>query len=306
MKSNEFSVGSPMKSVAQAETVTKVAPVLQTQADQSVQAETKQSAQQRSSGFSASPETDQVSSSSSEGVEATYEQTSARSSVQQKVESSFSDALHRQTSEAVTAEASRHTEMSNPDVKPVASQLSQPTQSTATGVVRETGVSQQPYALPAEESVMQQVVTQVKQQGAHSSEMQVKLVPEQLGTVRMSVGVEDGIVRARIVTETNEARSLLERNLNELKVALGDQGFRVQEVKLVTAGGGESSLSAFDGNGSSQRQNLSQSHQQPSYQGSSSGNQSGRTLGDSEQSQPSLRHWESLSQPGQGRVDYRV
>ena len=61
-------------------------------------------------------------------------------------------------------------------------------------------------------AVVQQVVQSVRTGVVEGrGEMQLQLVPDQLGRIRMRVAVEDGRVTARIVTETQEARSLLEQ-----------------------------------------------------------------------------------------------
>ena len=157
--------------------------------------------------------------------------------------------------------------------------------------------------IPEGEMIVEQIVRQVNQRiTPGGGEMRLQLVPEDLGKIRIQVGVEDGIVRARIVTETSEARSLLERHVSDLKIALGEQGLRVQEVKLTLAGGGEDYMAGSQG----QSQNHRYSGSQPFRTLAESSHYSQDQQSQGQEKRPYPERWEKLLGNGQGHVDYRA
>lgn len=66
----------------------------------------------------------------------------------------------------------------------------------------------------------------------NSSEMQLKLKPENLGNLTMNIAVEKGIVIAKIVAENQVVKEALESNFNSLKDALNEKGFGIQELSV--------------------------------------------------------------------------
>lgn len=54
-----------------------------------------------------------------------------------------------------------------------------------------------------------------------------------LGKVRVEVGLREGVVSARFVARTDEARGLLERSVSTLRSALEDRGLVVQRLEIV-------------------------------------------------------------------------
>jgi len=159
-------------------------------------------------------------------------------------------------------------------------------------------------SLPVSEPkpVFEQIVEQAKTAlESNRGEMEIQLVPERLGRLRLQVLVENGQVTARIITERQDAHALLERSLPDLKLALGEQGLRVQEVKLTLAGHGQDLAAGSHGFGR-ERQGMAQQFQStgesssPSEEWSSPQDQQRR---DSER-------WPELNLAGGGRIDYRV
>lgn len=57
------------------------------------------------------------------------------------------------------------------------------------------------------------------------TEMEVQIHPESLGKLLLKVVNENGLYSAHIITETYQAKELVQSHLNELKAALKDQGF---------------------------------------------------------------------------------
>lgn len=63
-------------------------------------------------------------------------------------------------------------------------------------------------------------------------EMKVALNPEGLGEVAMKVSVENGQVNVEMVTESNEAKKLLEKGMGELKASLASHKLNVENIKV--------------------------------------------------------------------------
>lgn len=177
--------------------------------------------------------------------------------------------------------------------------------SSAVSAARELAQMERIATALDEQRTIQQVAEQAKTlAGQNRGEIRMQLQPDQLGRLRMLIGVEDGVVRARIVTETAEARAMLERHLPDLKLALGDQGLRVQEVRLISAGTGEQSLSGFEGQSHSHRQAGTQQEHRSAGANDSSSWLPDRQPRQERQSQPHADRWRNYA--ATGRVDYRA
>ncbi len=96
-------------------------------------------------------------------------------------------------------------------------------------------------------------------------QMEMQLVPDELGRLRIRISVEDGRVTARIVTESREARAMLESHLPDLRLALGEQGLKVHEVKLSQAGSsvGDELTGGSSSSFGKERQNFANPERQP-------------------------------------------
>ncbi|MGE4132923.1 MAG: flagellar hook-length control protein FliK [Bdellovibrionales bacterium] len=66
-------------------------------------------------------------------------------------------------------------------------------------------------------------------------EMKVTLKPEGLGEVAMKVSVEHGKVNVQMITESDEAKKLIERQLGDLKAQLGHNNLQLEGIKIDTA-----------------------------------------------------------------------
>ncbi|QZY56752.1 flagellar hook-length control protein FliK [Crassaminicella profunda] len=64
------------------------------------------------------------------------------------------------------------------------------------------------------------------------SEMTLQLKPNHLGNLSMKIAVERGIVIANIVAENQIVKEVLESNFNDLKDALNEKGFGIQELNV--------------------------------------------------------------------------
>lgn len=101
-----------------------------------------------------------------------------------------------------------------------------------------TTAARAPQAAPAPEltqprDILSQVISQVKVtlQGDRT-EARIHLVPENLGPVDLKVTMEGGQLTARFHVVSGQVREILEQHLPELKQALQDQGFRVEQFSV--------------------------------------------------------------------------
>jgi flagellar hook-length control protein FliK len=66
-------------------------------------------------------------------------------------------------------------------------------------------------------------------------EMKVTMHPDGLGEVAMKVNVENGKVNVQMITESDEAKKLIERQLSDLKSSLTQNHLQVSDIKVDTA-----------------------------------------------------------------------
>jgi flagellar hook-length control protein FliK len=87
----------------------------------------------------------------------------------------------------------------------------------------------QPMAVP---ELVQQAHMMVKDGGG---DMKVTLHPEGLGEVALRVSVTDGKVNVQMITESDEAKKLIERSIGDLKTGLSQNHLQVDSIKIDTA-----------------------------------------------------------------------
>lgn len=63
-------------------------------------------------------------------------------------------------------------------------------------------------------------------------EMKVQMTPEGLGEVTMKVAVENGQVSVEMVTDSNDAKKLIEKGLGDLKATLASHKLNVDQIKV--------------------------------------------------------------------------
>lgn len=68
------------------------------------------------------------------------------------------------------------------------------------------------------------------------STMTVRLDPPSLGQVEMKVEIHDNRVKAVLMADNHEAKTILENNIQNLKQSLHDNGLKVDEITVTTAG----------------------------------------------------------------------
>lgn len=69
----------------------------------------------------------------------------------------------------------------------------------------------------------------------HDGEIRLRLSPPELGSLRLEVKVQDGVLAARLEAETPAARTLLLDNLPVLRERLAEQGIRIEQFEVNVA-----------------------------------------------------------------------
>lgn len=64
------------------------------------------------------------------------------------------------------------------------------------------------------------------------TQMEIKLYPEELGTMHLKLSVEKGIVNAHILTENARVKELIEQNLSELKETFAQEGIQWDQITV--------------------------------------------------------------------------
>jgi len=67
------------------------------------------------------------------------------------------------------------------------------------------------------------------------SNIVVQIDPPNLGKVSIRISVQDNIVKAYMIAENHEVRSIIENNLDNLKNSMNNQGLKVDQVNVTTA-----------------------------------------------------------------------
>jgi len=73
--------------------------------------------------------------------------------------------------------------------------------------------------------------------GRGGGSVQISLNPESLGRVRVDLNIHEGVVSARIEAEQEQARELLNQNLDRLRAMLEQRGLRVEKLEIASSAG---------------------------------------------------------------------
>ncbi|HHU90007.1 MAG TPA: flagellar hook-length control protein FliK [Clostridiaceae bacterium] len=99
-------------------------------------------------------------------------------------------------------------------------------------------LSQKPLA----NTVTNQVMMKVKlMAGENKQEMEIHLKPDSLGRLSLKIIHERGEILAKITTENQQVKEILESNMQMLKDALEESGFNVQSLSVSVGNGKENS-----------------------------------------------------------------
>ncbi|WP_026476003.1 flagellar hook-length control protein FliK [Alkaliphilus transvaalensis] len=64
------------------------------------------------------------------------------------------------------------------------------------------------------------------------SEMKIQLMPENLGSLHINITVEKGNVTAKMYAENQQIKELIDANLDQLRIALGDKGISITKLEV--------------------------------------------------------------------------
>lgn len=102
----------------------------------------------------------------------------------------------------------------------------------------ETAVSEIAYTEESAdaEGIMKQIINQVKVGvGREVTTMELQLHPESLGKLDLQVAMKDGMFVAKITTENEVVKNVIEAQLIQLKETLEEQGLKVSSVEVSVA-----------------------------------------------------------------------
>ncbi|OKL37135.1 flagellar hook-length control protein FliK [Domibacillus mangrovi] len=86
----------------------------------------------------------------------------------------------------------------------------------------------------------------------NGTKLLIKLYPEQLGTLRIELLQQNGVITAKILSSTQAVKELLEQNAHQLKQAFGQQNVNVEKIEIANQ---EMRQQMFDRNNQQDRQN---------------------------------------------------
>jgi len=96
-----------------------------------------------------------------------------------------------------------------------------------------TGLRLSSGFLVPEEQLVDQVVGRLSiGRGRESSSMTMKLHPEELGEIRLSLLVEKETVKAQLVVQSQQIQEVLDRHMPKLRDALAQQGLKLEDVQV--------------------------------------------------------------------------
>ena len=78
----------------------------------------------------------------------------------------------------------------------------------------------------------EQMIKSIKMLNDGANQVEIKLNPEHLGKVKIELSVENGNATAKFISENENARQLIESNLNQLKSSLEEQGIKIASFEV--------------------------------------------------------------------------
>ncbi len=89
-----------------------------------------------------------------------------------------------------------------------------------------------------ESSIVNQIIEKFSIRGTgQQSEINIRLDPPDLGTVRVNITSTGDTVKTTLITETHAVKQAIESNLNHLRDAMSDQGLKVDSFTVLVGGG---------------------------------------------------------------------
>ncbi|MBL8027440.1 MAG: flagellar hook-length control protein FliK, partial [Fibrobacteres bacterium] len=90
------------------------------------------------------------------------------------------------------------------------------------------------FARPtSDKAVMQQITTKFQLiQAQHGSEIRMQLKPEHLGSVKISLEIQQDTVVARLQVDSDRVKHIVETNLQQLRDTLAEQGLKMEKCEV--------------------------------------------------------------------------
>lgn len=173
----------------------------------------------------------QTASSAESGVTAARTATTSGAEAMAAINAIFGQGANNQNTDAELTDDQRFTQ----DASYLSPSLGADGQSLVQGQPSEfqqqlsSAAPNQPMAVP---DLVKNAQVMVQDGGG---EMKVTLTPEGLGEVAMKVSVKDGKVNVQMITESDEAKRMIERSLGDLKSQLAQNQLQVTDIKIDTA-----------------------------------------------------------------------
>ena len=98
-----------------------------------------------------------------------------------------------------------------------------------------------------ETKIINQIINKISTRGGgNQNEVQIRLDPPSLGTVRLNITTVGESVRTMVIAENHAVKQTIENNFNQLRDAMSEQGLKVDSFSVTV--GGESGNSNQNGN----------------------------------------------------------
>jgi flagellar hook-length control protein FliK len=110
------------------------------------------------------------------------------------------------------------------------------TRAMAAAVAKAAGPADAPIAIPERDVIAQLVQSMRVQFRDGIGEAVVKLKPEHLGSVQISLRIENGAIKATVQAEAPAVRQWLESQQDTLRTSLADQGLRLERFVVEPEG----------------------------------------------------------------------
>ena len=136
---------------------------------------------------------------------------------------------------------SRNTEPQLGKIEVLANNSQEKTSNESGNSNASSAVENEPIPTGDRARFVQRVSRAFQSAGPGSNEIQLKLSPPELGTLRLSITVEQGVVSAKVETETAAARNILLDNLPALRERLAEQEIRVEKFDVDVGRDGQQS-----------------------------------------------------------------
>lgn len=120
-------------------------------------------------------------------------------------------------------------------------------QDTSSGRISQELMKTRPVYYSQRE-VVEQVINKIKITDADNLKaIEIKLEPEQLGKLTLKVVMENGILTARLVAESDKVKAAIESNIAQLKDSMLEQGINISAVDVSVDSGTQSGKGHEDG-----------------------------------------------------------